>query len=468
MAESDGSTTAALLKQMEDIRSLSVCKICMRSLYEPFILSCGHTYCYTCLTSWFGEKLVRKGQGNKRNCPDCRTKIRVQPSPNYLLRDLVHMLISRADLLPEDESVQDHQLAKEEEAASLAADRKGPGIFKGIFEKKEQRAGIWARGLRDEEDNVVRCPDCHWELENGECGRCGFLEDMYNSASPFESDVGTDMLSASDYDSADTQYLRLVRSNLMDYDDIESELPSSEIDEEEDYGEDDDMDGFIDDEADEDHDDASSQSTMTIYNRQWAGDARLASALDTASEQSAGDDNHHGVRYPDVVRRAESGPWAMSDAETNYDEVTEASDDEPAETPPNWRRPRAARIVLSDDDDDEDVEEEGRDVADQEPEDGDDGDDEDEEDELDEQFPSEHSETEASQDHSEVSAHDEPAAIAINPTWWETKDKLAQSGNTFAHVQEATCLKIAPQDDRTATCNLSEDWGLVGEYQSET
>src|SRR6201999_2354595 len=100
-------------KYMEDMRNLSLCKICIKPFYEPFILPCGHTYCYSCLASWFGGGHGRK---NRKSCPDCRAKVRAQPSPNYLLRDLVHMFIGRAELLPEDETVQEHQKAKEEEA----------------------------------------------------------------------------------------------------------------------------------------------------------------------------------------------------------------------------------------------------------------------------------------------------------------------------------------------------------------
>ncbi|RJE16704.1 hypothetical protein PHISCL_10959, partial [Aspergillus sclerotialis] len=77
-----------------------------------------------------------------------------QPSPNYLLRDLVHMLIGRADLLPEDETIQEHQVAKEEEAAQLAADRNGPGLFKGIFLTPIRAQLRWGRGILDLEDNV--------------------------------------------------------------------------------------------------------------------------------------------------------------------------------------------------------------------------------------------------------------------------------------------------------------------------
>ena len=89
------------------------------------------------------------------------------------------MFIGRAELLPEDETVQEHTKAREEEAGLLAADRAGLGLFKGAFlgtEPHGPQARNWQHGILDPEDNVMRCPDCHWELEDGGCNRCGFHE----------------------------------------------------------------------------------------------------------------------------------------------------------------------------------------------------------------------------------------------------------------------------------------------------
>ena len=72
-------------KHIEDMRSLVQCKICIKPLYEPFILSCGHCYCYSCLTSWFtgGNGGHRRRQNMK--CPDCRAAVVQEPSPNYVV-----------------------------------------------------------------------------------------------------------------------------------------------------------------------------------------------------------------------------------------------------------------------------------------------------------------------------------------------------------------------------------------------
>jgi hypothetical protein len=68
-------------KHIEDMRNLVLCKVCIKPLYEPYNLGCGHTYCYTCLANWFGGANKRK----RKTCPDCRAQVTAQPAPNYLV-----------------------------------------------------------------------------------------------------------------------------------------------------------------------------------------------------------------------------------------------------------------------------------------------------------------------------------------------------------------------------------------------
>jgi len=71
------------------MRQLVTCKICDRLLYEPYALSCGHTYCYICLTQWFTNN------SRKKTCPDCRSVIVLQPTPSYIIKELVLIFVSR-------------------------------------------------------------------------------------------------------------------------------------------------------------------------------------------------------------------------------------------------------------------------------------------------------------------------------------------------------------------------------------
>ena len=172
MAATQASQLETLQKTVDDMRALVHCQICLKPFYEPYTLACGHTYCYSCLTSWCTGTHNR---GKIRNCPDCRAPIAVQPSPNYVVRDMVQKFLSRAELLPEDETVQEHDKAREQEAKVVAADRSGRGLFKGLFRPTGFRFAHHHRpAILDHEDGVDRCPQCTWELEEGICLHCGW------------------------------------------------------------------------------------------------------------------------------------------------------------------------------------------------------------------------------------------------------------------------------------------------------
>jgi hypothetical protein len=64
---------------LEDLRSLITCRICVRPLYEPYTIECGHTFCYSCLRQWFDRDRTKK------TCPDCRSDVIRQPAPAYLV-----------------------------------------------------------------------------------------------------------------------------------------------------------------------------------------------------------------------------------------------------------------------------------------------------------------------------------------------------------------------------------------------
>jgi len=170
-AAAESGSIQTLQKHIEDMRSLVMCKICLKPFYEPYILACGHTYCYSCLNNWFNGNAERRK--TNKNCPDCRTVVKVQPAPNYLLRDLTHMFIGRIELLPEDETVEEHNRDKDEEASLLTRDRNGQGLFGGLFKNAAPRHIMPYAPILDYEDGVIRCPRCAWEIEDGICTGCG-------------------------------------------------------------------------------------------------------------------------------------------------------------------------------------------------------------------------------------------------------------------------------------------------------
>jgi hypothetical protein len=147
---------------LDTMRQLITCKICQRFLSEPYGLACGHTYCYVCLDAW----LVAQ---KKRTCPDCRATIKEQPVPSYLIREMTRVFAYRQELLPEGETVEEHDEYIKEAVAQVSGDKETGGLFSGLFEGGRMH---WMP-LHDPGDDVDRCPNCHWELEEGRCGSCG-------------------------------------------------------------------------------------------------------------------------------------------------------------------------------------------------------------------------------------------------------------------------------------------------------
>lgn len=149
------------------MRQLITCQICHRFMYEPYALSCGHTYCYSCLSQWLGSN-------HKKTCPDCRTVITQQPTPSYIIRELVLIFVGRSQLLPDGETSEEHNEMVKEEAEIVAKDKANTdprtgGLFKGTF----KRGHLRLLPIHDPGDGVDRCPNCHWEVEDGYCNQCG-------------------------------------------------------------------------------------------------------------------------------------------------------------------------------------------------------------------------------------------------------------------------------------------------------
>jgi hypothetical protein len=166
MAETATTDLTMVFKSdLTNIRNLVTCSICDQLLYEPWTLGCGHTYCYSCLCNWFVPNR------RKKTCPECRTKVKQMPAPNFLVKQMVEIFTKRVELMPADESIDQHSQRRAEEIAAVDDDKNNPdgGLFKGTFPKRSGE--LW----RDEADGVLRCPECGHEHEGGpECQVCGF------------------------------------------------------------------------------------------------------------------------------------------------------------------------------------------------------------------------------------------------------------------------------------------------------
>ena len=111
---------------------------------------------------------------------------------------MTNIFISRPELLPQGETLEDHKKWQQEEAKAVEQDRKTShssrgGLFKGFF-KLTFRRNIPA--IRDLQDGVSRCPRCTWELEAGICPYCSLeVQDRWHgsdSVTPALSHVSDD------------------------------------------------------------------------------------------------------------------------------------------------------------------------------------------------------------------------------------------------------------------------------------
>lgn len=173
------------METLEDFRSNLSCKICFRMLYEPYTTQCGHTFCYSCLTQWFTDN----NNVHKQTCPDCRAVVHNAPAPAYLVRDMAQKFVQQIHLLgDEDETLEQHVRLQQEEAAIVEQDRASEkGLFNGRFRRlRFSRQTL----IHDAEDGVDRCPQCTWEMEDGdrECHRCGYNLDNNEYDSEMDSD----------------------------------------------------------------------------------------------------------------------------------------------------------------------------------------------------------------------------------------------------------------------------------------
>lgn len=113
------------------------------------------------------------------------------------IKEMVSVLVGRAQLMPADETPEEHSTLRAEESAQLERDKANKhettgGLFRGCFRRKCPALMV----IRDPEDGVDRCPLCSWELELGRCERCHLAFDEHGRAqdyTPFYDSADTDI-----------------------------------------------------------------------------------------------------------------------------------------------------------------------------------------------------------------------------------------------------------------------------------
>ena len=120
------------------------CAVCSEIMHVPFLASCGHSFCYGCLCSWFT---------NKVNCPTCRQNLEHPPILNVQLQEISHSISDGLIALGKDAATIKDQ--RDEATASYKHDSTRKKLFGDAFES--------ALTLIDRSDGVPRCGNCHWE-----------------------------------------------------------------------------------------------------------------------------------------------------------------------------------------------------------------------------------------------------------------------------------------------------------------
>jgi hypothetical protein len=125
---------------------------------------------------------------------------------------MTSVFISRVELLPAGETLEEHKKLQKEEADAVQEDKDNKdartgGLFKGCFKIHPLHGrGPSLQVLRDQEDGVDRCPVCTWELEDGGCTQCGLIFDEAGEVSWGDSFTGfSDMDEMSEHDTAELE-----------------------------------------------------------------------------------------------------------------------------------------------------------------------------------------------------------------------------------------------------------------------
>ena len=153
------------LKIIGRVLDSSICTICHDYMFVPVMTSCGHNYCYECLSNWLNNNRTTLSE---LTCPQCRGVIKNEPVLNVMLQQMVDLMLEILSVGPE-QNARELRTMKESRDISIAeykADLCEETLYKNIFSNTAEAI------IDEDDDGIARCGNCHWELEGPVCPNC--------------------------------------------------------------------------------------------------------------------------------------------------------------------------------------------------------------------------------------------------------------------------------------------------------
>ena len=77
------AASLTVARSVTEIQNLLVCDVCKKTINEPKILPCSHSFCKACLENLTTQDEENvDGEGNKFDCPTCTSTVTLKPDEN--------------------------------------------------------------------------------------------------------------------------------------------------------------------------------------------------------------------------------------------------------------------------------------------------------------------------------------------------------------------------------------------------
>lgn len=306
-------------KILSKLLDTTICSICHDYMFVPMTTECGHSYCYTCLKTWFSSDTNRGGL----SCPECRAIVNRIPIVNTALQSWLNNTLDILGVKKnDDDRYKKLMSAQSAEVRTYQDDKKADDIFGNIFKSS-------AQAIADEsDDGIIRCSNCLWELDVDEdtngCPNCsarirnGIPRGNGTSESTREDLYNRDEYSEGEYEEIEDELRNtgvVIRNGRIE----PAHLPEG-------YEEDD----FSYDDEDEDTPISGSRRQRAASRFSSANMRSRLSLHDDEAEEEEDDDNDSGHS---IAEQEEAGDYDNEERDSDLDSFI-ADDDEVLEEEP--------------------------------------------------------------------------------------------------------------------------------------